>query len=176
MTCLLERLAHKQERRAAPAYRTRDTRRKATMAEPQRFADLLRLSARAHETRFVPSTPPQYHSAVATLWNLLDRNIQTHSEQCARGVGSHSACPGTPFGYMRPAQLEHYSSFVWAKGPLVYCEVGMRGLNLQQPMQPLLLLIHSGRRVAADASSSSRATQDWLQWWSRHCGHAPRQP
>jgi hypothetical protein len=89
-----------------------------------RFADLLRLSALAHETRFVPSTRAQYHAAVATLWNLLDRNIQRHSEHCHRG---RAACPGTPFGYMRPAQLEHYSSFVWGRGALNYCEVGFNG-------------------------------------------------
>ena len=91
-------------------------------AQP-RFANLLTLSARAHETRFVPSTISQYYASVATLWNLLDRNIQHHSERCRARPRSPDypfgvACPGTPFGYMRPAQLEHYSSFVWAKGPL----------------------------------------------------------
>ena len=89
-----------------------------------RFGDLLRLSAPAHETRFVPSSVAQYHVAVATLWNLLDRNIEQHAALCR---GSGSVCPGTPFGYMRPAQLEHYASFVRNKGPLVYCKVGFNG-------------------------------------------------
>ena len=90
------------------------------------FADLLNQSALASVTRFVPTTLTQYHVAVATLWNLLDRNIEEHATRCA-GSRNSLVCPGTPFGYMRPAQLEHYSSFVWAKGPLTMCEVGFNG-------------------------------------------------
>ena len=77
------------------------------------------MDAAAYHERFQPQTLAQYHSAVATMWNLLDRNIEA---QCNRG-----RCPGTPYGYMRPAQMEHYSSFVWQMGEMTYCEIGFNG-------------------------------------------------
>lgn len=96
------------------------------------MADLLDLEARAFRTRFKPRTRRQYYAAVATLWNLLDRNIDAAVEKagCLQGgrmSGSRRALCGTPFGYMRPAQVDHYSSFVWAKGPQNYCEIGFNG-------------------------------------------------
>ena len=87
------------------------------------MAGMLDMAAEAYQERFQPRTLQQYHAAVATVWNLLDRNI----EKAARNCRSHQHCPGTPFGYIRPAQLEHYSSFVWRKGPMRYCEIGFNG-------------------------------------------------
>ena len=87
------------------------------------MAGMLDMAAQAYTERFQPRTLEQYHAAVATVWNLLDRNI----EKAARNCRSHQHCPGTPFGYIRPAQLEHYSSFVWRKGPMRYCEIGFNG-------------------------------------------------
>ena len=92
-------------------------------AATTRMADLLNMSAPAYRERFQPRTREQYLVAVATLWNMLDRNIERKLKGCRRGP----RCPGTPYGYMRPAQLEHYSSFVWDKGPQIYCEVGFNG-------------------------------------------------
>ena len=98
-------------------------------AKPTRYEDisglasLLDMGAGAYHERFQPQTLSQYHAAVATMWNLLDRNIEVAARDC-RHV---SRCPGTPFGYMRPAQLEHYSSFVWKKGAMTYCEIGFNG-------------------------------------------------
>ena len=88
-----------------------------------RIASLLDMGAGPYHERFQPQTLSQYHAAVATMWNLLDRNI----EEAARNCRDVSRCPGTPFGYMRPAQLEHYSSFVWKKGAMTYCEIGFNG-------------------------------------------------
>jgi len=87
------------------------------------MASMLDMASEAYQERFQPRTLQQYHAAVATVWNLLDRNI----EKAARNCRSHSHCPGTPFGYIRPAQLDHYSSFVWRKGPMRYCEIGFNG-------------------------------------------------
>eukprot|EP00964_Phaeocystis_antarctica_P051566 scaffold30089_cov73-Phaeocystis_antarctica.AAC.1 len=87
------------------------------------MAGMLDMASEAYQERFQPRTLQQYHAAVATVWNLLDRNI----EKAARNCRSHQHCPGTPFGYIRPAQLEHYSSFVWRKGPMRYCEIGFNG-------------------------------------------------
>ena len=84
---------------------------------------MLDMNAAAYHERFQPQTLAQYHSAVATMWNLLDRNIEAVQRNCH----DHTRCPGTPFGYMRPAQLEHYSSFVWQKGEMTYCEIGFNG-------------------------------------------------
>ena len=89
-------------------------------AHQHALAGILDMNAAAYHERFQPQTLAQYHSAVATMWNLLDRNIET---TCKNQHG----CPGTPFGYMRPAQLEHYSSFVWQKGEMTYCEIGFNG-------------------------------------------------
>mmetsp|Transcript_24829 Transcript_24829/g.50385 ORF Transcript_24829/g.50385 Transcript_24829/m.50385 type:complete len:256 (+) Transcript_24829:143-910(+) len=87
------------------------------------FARMLDMNSSAYHERFQPQTLPQYYAAVATMWNLLDRNI----EVAVRNCHDHQHCPGTPFGYMRPAQLEHYSSFVWKKGAMKYCEIGFNG-------------------------------------------------
>ena len=87
------------------------------------MASLLDMGAGAYHERFQPQTLSQYYAAIATMWNLLDRNIEVAARNC-RDV---SRCPGTPFGYMRPAQLEHYSSFVWKKGAMTYCEIGFNG-------------------------------------------------
>lgn len=102
-------------------------RRRATMSASQRHGDglasMLDGRSTAYHERFHPQTLSQYYAAVATVWNLLDRNI----ERAARNCNNHAHCPGTPFGYMRPAQLEHYSSFVWHKGEMTYCEIGFNG-------------------------------------------------
>tara|TARA_B110001452_G_C15232565_1_gene426872 strand:- start:307 stop:2625 length:2319 start_codon:yes stop_codon:yes gene_type:complete len=98
-----------------------------------RLADLLNLSAPAFTTRFAPETARSYRATVATLWNVLDRNIEDSLRQAGcfehRGHKSreHSDCPGTPFGYVRPSQIERYASFVWGKGPQTYCEIGFNG-------------------------------------------------
>jgi len=87
------------------------------------LASMLDMGANAYHERFQPQTLSQYYAAVATMWNLLDRNI----EVAARNCRDRARCPGTPFGYMRPAQLKHYSSFVWKKGAMTYCEIGFNG-------------------------------------------------
>ena len=73
-----------------------------------------------HVNRFEPKTWGQYISAVLTLWNLLDRNIE-------KNLAPHGA--GTPFGYIRPDQLSAYSRLVSERGSqnLTYCEIGFNG-------------------------------------------------
>ena len=68
-------------------------------------AVFLNETARVPEPRFIPQTHEQYLSAVYTLWNLLDRNMEQHAGTMAM-----------VFGYMRPVQLHAYSELAFAFG------------------------------------------------------------
>lgn len=74
--------------------------------------------------RFAPTTWDEYLTAVLTLWNLLDSNINRAQ---VRNKG-YTSRYGTPYGYMRPVQLYAYAQLVW-NNPRVrtYCEVGVNG-------------------------------------------------
>ena len=74
-------------------------------------------AAPLHVNRFLPNSHVQYLSAVLTLWNLLDRNIEAHTQHAT----------GTPFGYMRPVQLSAYSRLVLGSENRTYCEIGFNG-------------------------------------------------
>lgn len=69
--------------------------------------------------RFVPSTGAERLAATYTLWNLLDRTMFVR--------GSTDYPGSSPFGYMRPVQLDAYVRFAQLPYVRTYCEVGVNG-------------------------------------------------
>ncbi len=74
--------------------------------------------------RFAPATRAQLLASVLTLWNILDANINT----AQRANNGYRGRWGTPYGYMRPVQLQAYLRAVWRRPNVrTYCEVGVNG-------------------------------------------------
>jgi hypothetical protein len=73
--------------------------------------------------RFAPATRGQLLTSILTLWNLLDANINAAQKA---GTGYHGKY-GSPYGYMRPMQLQGYVQVTQRPGPRTYCEIGVNG-------------------------------------------------
>ena len=80
------------------------------------------VTSRTPNHRFVATTWEEYLVNVHTVWNLLDRVMQVNCR--------HAVCPMSPYGYMRPVQLDAYGRAMWQRRneyPLTYCETGVNG-------------------------------------------------